>query len=72
MLLVDLNFFAIQPRGGRDIHFAADDGLDTLGAGGLIKFNDAVHRTVVGDGERGKFQLVRPFHQRVQTARAIE
>jgi len=31
-----------------------------------------VHRAVVGDGERGKFQFMRLVHEPVETARAIE
>ncbi len=64
--------FFFQPRAGRDINLAADDGLDAFRARGLIKFNRAVHRAVVGDGERGEFQLMRLVHEPVQTARAIE
>src|ERR1035437_3097403 len=64
--------FFFQPRTGRDIDFAADDGLDAFRPRRLIKINCAIHRAVVGDGERGKFQFVRLVHQPVQTARAIE
>ena len=64
--------FFFQPRAGRDVNFAADDGFDAFLARGLVKFNRAVHRAVVGDGERGKFQLMRLVHQPVETARAIE
>ena len=38
----------------------------------LVKVNDAVHRAVVGDGQRGKFQFMRLVHQPVQPAGAIE
>ena len=31
--------FFFQPRAGRDINLAADDGLDAFCAGGLIKLN---------------------------------
>ena len=72
MILVALDFFTRQTRAGRDIHFAADDGLDAFRASGLIKFNHAMHRAMVGDGQRGEFQLVRPFHEFVQTAGTIE
>ena len=72
MILIALNFFALQSRAGRDINFAADDGFDAFRARGLIKLNRTVHRAVVGDGERGKFQLVRAIHELVQTTRAIE
>ena len=72
MILVALDLFFLQARAGRDINLAADDGLDAFRAGGLIKFDDAVHRAVVGDGQRGKFQFMRPLHQRVQAARTIE
>ena len=72
MIFVALDFFAIQPRTGRDIHFTADDWLDAFRPSGLVKFHDAVHCAVVGDGQRGKFQFVCPVHQLVQTARTIE
>ena len=72
MIFVALDFFAFQPRAGRDIHFAADNRLDTFRPCSLIKLNDAVHCAVVGDGQRGKFQFVSPVHQLVQTARTIE
>ena len=61
-----------QPAARRDINLAADDRLDALFARRLVKINDAVHRAVVGDGERGKFQLMRLVHQPVQPAGAIE
>ena len=72
MIFVALDFFALQPRARRDVNFATDDGFDAFGARGLIKFDDPVHRAVIGDGERGEFQLVRPFHQFIQATRAIE
>ena len=34
-------------------------GLMPFRARGLVKFNRTVHRAMVGDGERGKFQLMR-------------
>ena len=64
--------FLLQPAARRDINLAADDGFDALFARRLVKINDAVHRTVVGDGERGEFQLMRLVHQPVQPAGAIE
>ena len=64
--------FFLQPAARRDINLAADDGLDALFARRLVKINDAVHRAVVGDGERGEFQFVRLVHQPVQPAGAIE
>ena len=64
--------FLFQPAARCDINFTADDGLDALFARGLVKINRAVKHAVVGDGQRGKFQFVRLFHQFVQTACAIE
>jgi hypothetical protein len=64
--------FPFQPRTGRDVDLAADDGLDALGPRRLVKFNCAEHRAVVGDGQRGKLQFVGLFDQPVQPARAIE
>ncbi len=64
--------FLFQPAAGRDINLAADDGLDAFFARGLVKINRAVHRAVIGDGERGELQFMRFFHQPVQPAGAIE
>ena len=64
--------FFLQPAARRDIDFAADDGLDALFARRLVKINDAMHRAVVGDGERGEFQFMRLVHQPVHPAGAIE
>ena len=64
--------FLFQPAAGCDVNLAADDGLDAFRARSLIKINRAVHRAVVGDGERGKFQFMRLVHQPVQTAGTIE
>ncbi len=64
--------FLFQPAARRDINLAADNGLDALFARRLVKINDAVHRAMVGDGERGEFQFLRLVHQPVQTAGAIE
>src|SRR5208337_4738226 len=55
--------FLVQPAAGGDIDFAADDGFDALLARGLVKINDAVHGAVVGDGQRGEFQLPGLVHQ---------
>ena len=64
--------FLFQPAARRDIDLAADDGFDAFFARRLVKINDAVHRAVVGDGERGEFQFMGLVHQPVQPAGAIE
>jgi hypothetical protein len=38
----------------------------------LVKIHRAVHRAVIGDGERGELQFVRLVHQFVQPAGPIE
>ena len=72
MILFAVAGLTFQAGAGRHVHFAADDGLDALGAGRLVKLNHPVHRPVVGDGEGREFQRVRPVHQLVQTARPVE
>ena len=64
--------FLFQPRTRRDVNLAADDRLHAFVACLFVKIHHAMHRAVVGDGERGKFQLVRLLRQFVQTASAIE
>ena len=62
----------VQSAARRDIHFAADDRLDALVTGGLVKINCAVENAVVGDRQRGKLQLMRLLHQSVETAGPVE
>ena len=47
--------FLFETRTGRDVNFAADDGLDAFGADGLIEIDRAVEDAVVGDGEGAEF-----------------
>jgi hypothetical protein len=64
--------FFLQPRSGRDVNFAADDGFDALAPRFLPKIHRAVHRAVIRDGQRGQFQFVRLFDEFVQPTSAIE
>ena len=64
--------FLFEAAAGGDINFAADNRLDPLLARHLIKINRAIENAVIGESERGKFQLVRSVHELVQTARPIE
>ena len=63
---------AVKPAAGRDLHFAADDRLEILALGLLIKIHRAMHHAMIGDGQRGEVQLHRSVDQLVQTAGAIE
>ena len=63
---------AVKPAAGRDVHFAADDRLEILALGLLIKIHRAMHHAMIGDGQRGEVQLHRSVDQLVQTAGAIE
>ena len=49
--------FLVKARARRDIHLAADDGLDTSLFAGAIKLHGAVHDAVVGDGKGGHAKL---------------
>ena len=62
----------VEPAARRDVDFAADDRLDAFVAGGFVEIDRAVEHAVVGDGERGEFQLVGLLQQPIQPARAIE
>ncbi len=62
----------IEPAAGCDIDLAADDGLDAPLARLPVEVHGPIEHPVVGDGQRAELQLMRPFHQTVQTARPIE
>ena len=51
---------------------AADDGLDPLGAAGLVKGDGAVHHTVVGERDGALPQLLDALGQLVRAAGAVE
>ena len=55
-----------------DIDLAADDGLDPLGAAGLVKGDGAVHHTVVGERDGALPQLLDALGQLVRAAGAVE
>ncbi len=64
--------FLFQSRPRRDVNLAPDDRLDAFLARFLPKIHDPMHRPVIGDGERGQFQVARLLDEFVQPARAIE
>ena len=61
-----------MPTAGRDVHLAADDRLDVLGACCAVKIDRAEHRPVVGDRERAESQFACLINQAIHTARPIE
>ena len=56
----------------RDIQFAADDGLDTLLVGLLVKADGSEHIAVIGHGNGGHLVLLYFFEQIVQANGSIE
>ncbi len=68
--LVDL--VKAGPAGGRDVHLAADDGLDALPLAGPVEVDGAVHDPVVRDGHGGLAQLPDPAGQPVDPAKAVQ
>src|SRR5262245_14887722 len=64
--------FLVEPAPGGNIHLTADDRLDALVPGGLIKINRAIEHAVVGYRQRGEFEVVGLLHERLEATRAIE
>ena len=62
----------LKPAARRHVGFATDDRFDALVARRLVEINRPVHRAVVGDGEGGELERMRPVHQPVQPAGPIE
>ncbi len=60
------------PAGGRDVHLAADNGLDALPLAGAVEVNCAVHDPVVCDRHGGLAQLLDPAGQSVDLAEAVQ
>ncbi len=56
----------------RNVDFAADDGLDSLGFGGVIELHRAEEIAVIGHGDGGHFLLRDDVHQLVDFAGAVE
>ena len=56
----------------RYIDFTADDRLDSLGLGRLIKIHRAVHHSMIGNGNRGLSQLLNTLYQSWNTAGAVQ
>src|SRR5215471_18399105 len=63
---------SIMPAGLGDIHFAADDRLDSSFFRSLVEANRAEQISVVGDCNRGHFVFCRGFCKGVVVAGAIE
>ena len=60
------------PAGGRDVHLAADNGLDALPLAGAVEVDCAVHDPVVCDRHGGLAQLLDPAGQSVDLAEAVQ
>ena len=55
----------------RDVDFAADDGVDAGGFGGVVKFDGAEEVAVIGEGDGGGFLLGDELHELRDFASAI-
>ena len=64
-------FFQETPS-RRDIHFTADDRVDTLFGHRFIEFDRAVHRTVVRDRTRSHAQFFEPGSETLDADRTIQ
>ena len=64
--------FFFEPRTGRDINLAADDGFDAFLPRFLVKIHRAVKHAVIRDRERRELQFVRALRELVQPARRIQ
>ena len=53
---------AVKAASGGDVHFAADDWLEILALGLLIKIYRTMHHTMIGNCQRGKVQLHSTIH----------
>ena len=56
----------------RDVDFAADDGVDTLGVGLVIEFDRAEQIAVICHGDRGHFLFRHNLHQLLNFAGTVE
>ncbi len=56
----------------RDVDFAADDGMDAGGFGGVVELHRAEEVAVIGHGHGGHFLLGDDLHQLVDIAGAVE
>ena len=61
-----------QVRIRRDIHLAADDGLDARLVARLVKFHCAIHRAMIRDRERRHSHLLRLFHRGIHPHHPVE
>ena len=62
----------LQPRSGRDIHLAADDGLDALLLRRLVEIHRGVKHAVVSHRHGVELEVVRLVHQLVETTGGVE
>ena len=56
----------------RDVDFAADDRMDALRFGGVVKLHRAEQIAVIGHGDRGHFLLGDDVHELRDFAGAVE
>ena len=63
---------AVRTVTGRDIGFAANDGLDAFGPGGFIEVHGAVHHAVIGYGHRRHAGVIDGVHQIIDAAGAVQ
>jgi hypothetical protein len=56
----------------RNVHFAPDDGMDTLRFGGVVEADRAEEIAVIRHGNGGHFLLGYDLHQLIDFARPIE
>ena len=55
-----------------DVHFAADDGVDVFGFGGVVELDGSEEVAVVGHGDGGHFQVGGDVHHLGDFAGSIE
>ncbi len=63
---------ALEPALWCNIHFAADNGLDSVLLRRLIELDNAVHRAVIGDSQRIHAQLFGAWHEFLDLAHAVK
>ncbi len=68
---VELGVFVAHAAAGQ-VGFDADDGFDACFFGGTVKFEGAIHRAVVGEGDGRLPQFRRSPHQIIHPAQPVE
>ena len=67
-----IDFAVFLTRARCDVDLAADDGLDALFLCFFIKIDDAIHRTVVSDGNAVHAKLFCRLDEFLDAARAVK